>query len=213
MVSHPGWPAHLSAGSVVLRPPRLRDGRAWSEVRLRNQNWLEPWEPSSPYPWGERNSTAAWPQLHSALKKAARNGTMLPLMIMYGGRLAGQITVSNIVHGVQRSCTVGYWVDGALAGRGIVPTALALTIDHCFEVVYLHRVEVDIRPENTASLRVVEKLGLRREGYFERYLDIDGAWRDHVGFAITAEELHGSTMLARLSTLPPPPSWRAERSV
>jgi [ribosomal protein S5]-alanine N-acetyltransferase len=211
MTSHPGWPAHLSAGSVVLRAPRLRDARAWSEVRLRNQTWLEPWEPSSPYPWGERNSTGAWPQLHSALKKAARNGTMIPFMITYGGRLAGQITVSNIVHGVQRSCTIGYWVDGALAGRGIVPTALALTIDHCFDAVYMHRVEVDIRPENTASLRVVEKLGLRREGYFERYLDIDGDWRDHIGFAITVEELRGSTMLSRLTSLPPPPSWRAER--
>jgi ribosomal-protein-alanine N-acetyltransferase len=206
MTSHPGWPAHLSAGSVVLRPPRLRDARAWSEVRLRNRNWLEPWEPSSPYPWGERNSTGAWPQLHSALKKAARNGTMIPLIITYGGRLAGQITVSNIVHGVQRSCTVGYWVDGALAGRGIVQTALALTIDHCFDAVYLHRVEVDIRPENTASLRVVEKLGLRREGYFERYLDINGGWRDHVGFAITVEELHGETMLSRLARLPSPPA-------
>ena len=91
------------------------------------------------------------------------------------------MNVSNIVHGVQRSCTVGYWVDGALAGRGIMPTALALVIDHCFTEVGLHRVEIDIRPENTASLRVVEKLGLRREGYYERYLDIDGAWRDHVG--------------------------------
>lgn len=212
MSAHPGWPVELAAGPVSLRPPKLRDARRWSEVRLRNQNWLEPWEPSSPYRWDERNSPASWPQLHSALKKAARNGTMLPLMILYGGRFAGQITVSNIVHGVQRSCTIGYWVDGALAGRGIVPTALALMIDHCFTEVYLHRVEIDIRPENRASLRVVEKLGLRREGYFERYLDIDGAWRDHLGFAITVEELHGSTMLSRVTRLPAPPSWRSEHA-
>ncbi|MGH8861337.1 MAG: GNAT family N-acetyltransferase [Jatrophihabitantaceae bacterium] len=212
MSTHPGWPARLSAGPVSLRPPRLRDARAWSEIRLRNQNWLEPWEPSSPYPWDERNAVGAWPQLNSALRKAARNGTMLPLMISYGGRLVGQITVSNIVHGVQRSCTVGYWVDGTLAGRGIVPTALALVIDHCFTGVYLHRVEIDIRPENVASLRVVEKLGLRREGYFERYLDIDGDWRDHIGFAITVEEVRGTSVLARVSTLPAPPSWRAENA-
>jgi ribosomal-protein-alanine N-acetyltransferase len=212
MTAHPGWPAQLSAGPVSLRPPRLRDARMWSEIRLRNQSWLEPWEPSSPFPWSERNSSGSWPQLYSALKKAARNGTMLPLMICYGGRLAGQMTVSNIVHGVQRSCTVGYWVDGALAGRGIVPTALALVIDHCFTEVGLHRVEIDIRPENKASLRVAEKLGLRREGYFERYLDIDGAWRDHVGFAITAEEVAGTTMVSRLATLPSPPSWRSEHA-
>ena len=206
MANHPGWPVTLTAGPVALRPPRLRDGRAWSELRLRNQHWLEPWEPSSPYAWVDRHSTAAWPQLNSALRKAARTGTMLPLMITYGGQLAGQITVSNIVHGVQRSCTVGYWVDGALAGRGITPTAVALVIDHCFSSVYLHRVEIDIRPENRASLRVVEKLGLRREGYFERYLDIDGAWRDHIGFAVTVEELRGATMLSRLAMLPTPPS-------
>ena len=106
---------------------------------------------------------------------------MLPFVIIYGGRLVGQMNVSNVVHGVLRSCTVGYWVDRAVAGRGITPTALALVIDHCFTGVGLHRVEVDIRPENAASLRVVEKLGLRREGYYERFLDIDGGWRDHVG--------------------------------
>jgi ribosomal-protein-alanine N-acetyltransferase len=206
--AHPGWPAELVAGPVLLRPPRLRDARTWSEIRLRNRTWLEPWEPSSPWPWGERNSASAWPQLHGALRKAARAGTMLPFMIVYGGRLAGQITASNVVHGVQRSCTVGYWVDGALAGRNIVPTALAMLIDHCFGAVGLHRVEIDIRPENSASLRVVEKLGVRREGYFERFLDIDGAWRDHIAFAVTIEEVRQRGMLARVGALPIQPSWR-----
>ncbi len=209
MNNHPGWPADLGAGPVSLRAPRLRDARAWSEIRLRNKTWLEPWEPSSPYGWDERNTPGAWPQLHSATRKAARAGTMLPFMLLYGGRLAGQVNASNIVHGVQRSCTIGYWIDGALAGRGIVPTGLALVIDHCFTAVGLHRAEIDIRPENQASLRVVEKLGLRREGFYERYLDIDGAWRDHAAFAITIEELGGATLLSRLPSLPAAPSWRA----
>jgi len=211
MGSHPGWPAELSAGPVTLRPPRLRDAHVWSEIRLRNEQWLAQWEPTSPFSWAERNASGAWPQLNSALRKAARAGTMLPFMILYGGRLCGQLNVSNVVHGVQRSCTVGYWVDGAVAGRGITPTALALVIDHCFTGAGLHRVEIDIRPENTASLRVVEKLGIRREGYYERYLDISGAWRDHVAFAITVEELHGGTMLSRLAALPPVPDWRSDR--
>ena len=78
-------------------------------------------------------------------------------------------------------------------------------IDHCFSTAGLHRVEIDIRPENAASLRVVEKLGLRREAYYERYLDIDGGWRDHVAFAITVEELAGRPILGRLTTVPAPP--------
>jgi ribosomal-protein-alanine N-acetyltransferase len=202
VTSHPGWPATLKAGPVTLRPPRLRDAKAWSEIRLRNQAWLEPWEPSSPYRWSERNSAGSWPQLNSALRKAARAGTMLPFMVSYDGKLVGQINASNVVHGVQRSCTIGYWVDGAMAGRSIIPTAVALLIDHCFAAVGLHRVEINIRPENQASLRVVEKLGLRREGFFERYLDIDGAWRDHIAFAVTVEELQGGTMLSRLPARP-----------
>ncbi len=202
MSVHPGWPAKLSAGPVTLRPPRLRDGRAWGEVRLRNEMWLTKWEPTSAHGWAERNAMTAWPPLVSALRKAARAGTMLPFVITYAGKLVGQVNVSNIVHGVLRSCTVGYWVDQAVAGRGIVPTALALSIDHCFGEVGLHRVEVDIRPENTASLRVVEKLGLRREGYYERFLDIDGDWRDHIAFAVTIEDLHGATMVSRLPSLP-----------
>ena len=201
----PGWPATPSAGPVVLRPPKLRDGRIWSEIRLRNRAWLEPWEPTSPHSWEERNSLAAWPSLHSALRSGARHGTMLPFMITYGGRIVGQINVSNVVHGALRSCTVGYWVDGVMAGRNITPTALALVIDHCFGEVGLHRVEVDIRPENRASLRVVEKLGLRREGFYERFLDIDGGWRDHVAFAITVEETASGSVLSRLPVLPQPP--------
>jgi ribosomal-protein-alanine N-acetyltransferase len=205
VTGHPGWPAQLSAGAVGLRAPRLRDGKAWSESRLRNEMWLLKWEPTSPHSWVERNSLSAWPPLLSALRKAGRNGTMLPFVITYGGRLVGQMNVSNVVHGVLRSCTVGYWVDKDVAGRGVTPTALAMVIDHCFSAVGLHRVEVDIRPENAASLRVVEKLGLRREGYYERFLDIDGGWRDHVAFAITAEEARARSVLSRLPNLPPPP--------
>jgi ribosomal-protein-alanine N-acetyltransferase len=204
----PGWPAKPSAGPIVLRPPRLRDAKTWSEIRLRNERWLVPWEPTSTHSWDDRNAVSAWPPLHSALRKAARHGTMLPFMVLYGGRLVGQVNVSNIVHGALRSCTVGYWIDSAVAGRNITPTALALAIDHCFREVGLHRVEVDIRPENLPSLRVVEKLGLRREGFYERYLDIDGGWRDHVAFAVTVEEMAGQTMLSRLSALPPVPTWR-----
>lgn len=202
---HPGWPTDLTAGPVQLRPPRLRDARSWSELRLRNEIWLRPWEPTAAGAWSERHVPGAWPALHSALRKAGRAGTMLPFMIWYGGRLVGQISAANVQHGIMRACNVGYWVDEAAAGHGIAPTALALLIDHLFAGVGLHRVEVDIRPENTASLRVVDKLGLRREGYYERFLDIDGGWRDHVAFAITVEELHGGTLLSRLPALPRPP--------
>jgi ribosomal-protein-alanine N-acetyltransferase len=198
------WPAVLTAGPVELRPPRLRDGAAWSAVRTRNREWLEQWEPSSAFSWTDRHARSAWPPLCSALRKAGRAGTSLPFVVTYGGQLVGQVNVSNVVFGALRSCSIGYWVDSAVAGRGITPTAVALVIDHCFAAAGLHRVEIDIRPENAASLRVVEKLRLRREGYYERFLDIDGGWRDHVAFAVTVEETAGRPLLSRLTAVASP---------
>jgi ribosomal-protein-alanine N-acetyltransferase len=118
----------------------------------------------------------------------ARAGAALPWMVTYRDRLAGQLSVVNIVRGAALSGQVGYWVDEAVAGRGVIPTALALAVDHCFGPVGLHRVQVDIRPENAASRRVVAKLGFREEALFRRYLDIDGGWRDHIGYALTKED-------------------------
>lgn len=139
------------------------------------------------------------------MKSAARVGSMLPFVVIYGDRLVGQMSASNVIRGALRSCSVGYWIDSSVAGRGIAPTALALVIDHCLTAAQLHRVEVNIRPENSASIRVVEKLALRREGYHQRFLDIDGAWRDHLSFAITVEEVLETSVLSRLSALPVPP--------
>jgi ribosomal-protein-alanine N-acetyltransferase len=91
-------------------------------------------------------------------------------------------------------------VDERLAGRGIIPTAVALAVDYCFEVMRLHRIEIAIRPENEKSLRVVTKLGFRPEGLRPRYLHIDGDWRDHLVFALNAEEVPGG-MLRRWQAL------------
>ena len=107
------------------------------------------------------------------------------------------MTVSNIVRGSAQFASVGYWIDQQYAGRGVMPLAVAMAIDHCFGVGGLHRIEIAIRPENTNSLRVVEKLGLHEVGYAPRYLHIDGDWRDHRLFAVTAEECPGG-LLARL---------------
>lgn len=179
----------LSAGRVGLRPLRLRDAAAWSELRLHNEAWLARWEPRPGERWPEHQSVTSFPAVLRTLGVQARAGAALPFAVTYDGRLAGQLTVGNIVRGALNSAYVGYWVDERVAGRGIMPTALALTVDHCFFTAGLHRIEADIRPENTASRRVVEKLGFREEGLHRRYLFIDGDYRDHVSYAVTAEDV------------------------
>jgi ribosomal-protein-alanine N-acetyltransferase len=190
-----GWPVELSEGDVVLRPLRQRDARRWRAVRVANVEWLAPWEATHPDP---QSVPPTYGQMVRAFAREARAGRMLPFAVDAGGVLVGQLTVSGIAWGSLRSAQVGYWVDHRVAGRGIIQTAVALSVDHCFFTLGLHRLEVNIRPENRASLRVVEKLGFRPEGVRRRYLHIDGAWRDHATFALTVDDVPGGLL----------PRWR-----
>ena len=191
-----GWPVTLQHGDITLRPLRYRDARAWRAVRRRNATWLQQWDATVPPGGTER--PASFRGLVARLQSNARQGLGMPFAIDVEGRFAGQVTVNNIVRGSAQFASIGYWLDRAVAGRGIMPTAVALVVDHCFRSAGLHRIEVAIRPENSNSLRVVEKLGIREVGYAPRYLHIDGAWRDHRIYAVTVEECPGG-MLARLS--------------
>ena len=171
-----------------------RDASAWREIRARNREWLTPWEATLPP--GSSQQPQSFRVTARDLLRHARSGRGLPFVTTYDATMVGQVTVSGITWGSARSANLGYWIDRAYAGRNITTTAVALVIDHCFTAVGLHRIEVAVRPENTASLRVVRKLGLRQEGEAPRYLHIDGDWRDHLLFGVTREEVLGS-MLSR----------------
>ncbi|MPY96903.1 MAG: GNAT family N-acetyltransferase [Actinophytocola sp.] len=198
----PGWPARLGplrvpAGEVRLRPVGYRDGGAWRRLRLRDREYLRRWEPNAPGSWEDRHGVTAWPTQWLGLRTLGRRGVCLPFALTIDGEFAGQLTVGNIIRASLRSAWVGYWVGSAHASGGAATAAVALAVDHAFAHAGLHRLEATVRPDNVASVRVLTKLGFRKEGLFERYLDVDGAWRDHLCFAVTTEET-GSGLVARL---------------
>lgn len=204
------WPVTLRddsldapGGTLLLRRLRRGDQDAWMELRADNTGWLERWEATTPEIFttdragrrgvgqGQRRParSPSFAGYVRALDRAARDGSTLPFAVELDGGLVGQLTVSSIVYGSLCSASIGYWVGQHAAGRGVIPTAVAMAADHCFFELGLHRVEVNIRPENAPSLRVVEKLGLRDEGLRESYLHIQGRWCDHRTFAVTAPEV------------------------
>jgi len=97
------------------------------------------------------------------------------------------VALGRLEWGAESGGSIGYWVAQDVAGRGVAPTAVALITEYAFSQG-VHRVEIAVRPENAASLRVAQKLGFRDEGMRLRYLHIDGAWRDHRVFALTDDE-------------------------
>ncbi|WP_199584229.1 GNAT family N-acetyltransferase [Blastococcus sp. TF02A-30] len=193
-VPHPGWPARLAWGPVELHPLRRRDAVEWSRLRIANEDWLRPWEPTTSQAWAVRHSPQAYRAMRRAIARRARVGTSVPFAIRVEGRLAGQVTVDNVVRGALRAGFLGYWIDREVAGRGMASLAVALVCDHAFGAVGLHRLQADIRPENARSQRLVERLGFTREGLLRRYLDIDGDWRDHQAWSLLAEDLPGGVL-------------------
>lgn len=196
------WPVELRGETpggeqMLLDPLRRRDRAEWAEVRSRNRSWLGPWDATSP---DQEQPVISFAGLVRHYRREAKAGRMLPFTLRIEGRIVGQMVLFGISYGSLLSASAGYWVDESVAGRGIAPVALALAGDHALGTLGLHRIEVNIRPENANSLAVVRKLAFRDEGVRASYLHIDGAWRDHRTFALTTEDLGGYSLLERLHT-------------
>jgi ribosomal-protein-alanine N-acetyltransferase len=180
----------LTHGEVRLRLVKKRDAKQLERLILGNREWLRPWEATNP---SAPNSFDIRGMVRDLLRQVD-DLSGLPFVIEVDGEVVGQLNVANILFGSVSSAVIGYWISPQVAGRGVATTAVALAADYLFTTVNIHRVEIDIRPENLASLRVVEKLGFRYEGLKQRYMHINGAWRDHYVFALTHEEVAGGIL-------------------
>lgn len=178
-------PVELASGSLALRCLERRDETEWMDVRRRHRAWLAPWEAASPPGRLERSVT--FPQLVRREKAQWKDESGYPFVLVHDGQLVGRVTVSGIRWGAECGGSIGYWIAQTHAGRGLIPRAVALASEFAFSRG-LHRLEIAVRPENAASLRVARKLGFREEGLRDSYLYIDGAWRDHQVFALTQGE-------------------------
>lgn len=190
-------PKLRTAGRVAIRSIRPRDAGALRALLSSNREWLEPWEATFPGAMITVPGSRPLGPVIRAMTQQRKLGASVTFVMLYDGEVVGQLSVSDISGGALQSASIGYWVSQQVAGRGITPTAVALAIDYAFTELNLHRIEICIRPENRASLRVVEKLGLRYEGRRERYIHIAGRWCDHESFAVTVDEVPDG-MLARI---------------
>jgi len=179
------WPIRLRDKELLLRPLRYRDKRVWDSVRLINREWLAPWEATRP----EIEANYPLPSYFEMVRAHSRDGKglysiSLGIWILEDGseRLIGQITMGGIVFGAMRGAHIGYWLDQNYVNRGLTTRAVSLLTGFAFSELSLHRVEINLRPENVASKRVAEKCGYVFEGIRPNYLHIDGAWRDHVTY-------------------------------
>jgi len=179
------WPFVIEDHEITLRPLRYRDRAQWLKVRAVNAQWLAPWEATRPPLESDQPSPSYYEMVRYYNKEGRElRSISLGIWLRESGRerLVGQITLGGIVFGAYRGAHIGYWIDQRVANRGYTTRAVKALTNFAFNELHLHRIEINLRPENAASKKVAEKSGYSYEGLRPKYLHIAGDWRDHLTF-------------------------------
>lgn len=177
----------LRGRGLRLRAPALADYGAWAELRAASRAHLVPWEPA----WvrDELSRQAFRKRLrHYQREQREDLGYAFLLFSEEGETLMGGLTLTNVRRGVTQSAALGYWLGAPFAGQGRMTDAVRVLLPYAFGALRLHRVEAASMLANTPSIRVLERCGFAREGVARRYIQVNGAWRDHILFARVSDD-------------------------
>ncbi|NNG02523.1 MAG: GNAT family N-acetyltransferase [Inquilinus sp.] len=196
-------------GRATRKPPALRsdrirvalvapgDAAALRDFHRRNRAYLRPWMPPTA---ADFETTGYWRRWTAAAPVLFAEDRAVRLVIREratpDGPVLGQVNLSNIVRGAFQAAHLGYHLDHAAEGHGMMSEALRLVVDHAFGPLSLHRLMANYVIGNARSAKVLARLGFRVEGVAKSYLFIGGAWRDHV-----------LTALVDPTGRPPPPPY------
>jgi [ribosomal protein S5]-alanine N-acetyltransferase len=172
---------------VYLVAPRLRDAGDFVAAARASARMHGAWVRA---PRNEAAFREFVARFGARAQRDARTATHAGLLVrrLDDDALVGVLNVGDIVRGVFRSAYLGYYAFVPHAGEGYMAEGLALALDFAFRTLKLHRVEVNVQPRNLRSRALVEAAGFVREGFSRRYLRIGGRWRDHVRYAMLAED-------------------------
>jgi ribosomal-protein-alanine N-acetyltransferase len=168
---------------VRVRPVRRSDERQLLAVNRASAAYHAPWV-SAP-----TNALA-----FSSYLGILRTGTSKGFVVLSRADdgIVGIVNLNNIAWGALKGAAMGYYGNGAYAGRGLMREGISHVLDIAFGEIGLHRVEANVQPGNLRSLALIRRLGFHAEGVSPRYLFIDGDWRDHQRWALLAEEWRGA---------------------
>jgi len=173
----------IEAEKVVLRTPQMSDYPTWAELRAASREFLTPWEPL--WATDELSRASFRRRVRHYLRDLREDvGYALFIFAAMSGYLVGGLTLCNVRRGVTQSCTLGYWIGAKYAQQGYMTAAVRAVIPFVFDSLELHRLEAACLPNNTASIKLLERTGFRREGLARRYLRINGVWQDHLLYAL-----------------------------
>ncbi|WP_338702100.1 GNAT family protein [Streptomyces sp. Q6] len=184
-------PAILAAGDrVAIRPYALTDADEFTARARESERLHRPWlfPPADPATYADYAGRLIEDPTKYGFLVCERAGDGPE-----SGPIAGFININNVVLGGFRCGALGYGAFAHAAGRGLMSEGLGLVTGYAFGTLGLHRLEINAQPRNVASIALARRAGFRREGFSPDFLFIDGAWRDHERWALTAEMVSART--------------------
>lgn len=169
---------------AVTRVVSMDDAEALTSELRANREFLAPWEPLREDVYF---TVEAQRQILATQLDAYARETMVPLVILDDGKLAGRINLNGVTRGAFQSATIGYWVSQAHNGRGLASAAVAEVMDLAFERLGLHRLQAETLLHNVPSQRVLARNGFRPYAVAPSYLEIAGQWQDLILFQVLNE--------------------------
>lgn len=178
----------LTGARIILRPPQRFDCAPWMAVRAQNRAMLEMFEPLWPDDaltpvfferrLARQNRDWAQDRAYSFLINPADDARAI----------IGGININNVHRGAAQYASLGYWLGEDRQGQGLMGEALGIICRYAFEDLRLHRLNAATLPENIKSRRLLERAGFAEEGFAKSYIEINGAWRDHVLFGLVRSD-------------------------
>jgi ribosomal-protein-alanine N-acetyltransferase len=177
----------IHGDGVYLRTPQMGDFPVWASLREESRAFLTPWEPTWPM---DDLTRASFRRRIRRYIQDIREDSAYPFFVFRtdDNAFLGGITLSNVRRGVTQSASLGYWIGETYAKQGFMNAAVSAAMPFVFDQLRLHRLEAACLPSNTASIRLLEKVGFTREGFARRYLRINGVWQDHFLYAMLTED-------------------------
>ncbi|HSN87892.1 MAG TPA: GNAT family protein [Thermoanaerobaculia bacterium] len=173
-------PAILRTGKrVYLRHPIPQDREEFLAMVRASRRYHRPWV----YPPDDQEAFSIY-----AARALTERSFYCLIRLRETDELVGVANLSEIVRGLFRSAYLGYYGNVLQEGQGLMKEGVGLLIRHAFQTLDLHRIEANVQPGNTSSLRLVRALGFRKEGFSPRYLKLGGKWRDHERWALLVDD-------------------------
>ncbi|WP_026907534.1 GNAT family N-acetyltransferase [Paucisalibacillus globulus] len=119
-------------------------------------------------------------------KNNGKNAKNFPVILLDGNILIGHIIFHKYFG--EHTYEIGWVFNPRYQNKGYASEAAQAVLHFGFKVMNLHRIVATCQPENIPSYRIMEKIGMRKEGFFKKCIPVGSEWWDELYYAILKEE-------------------------